>query len=108
LRETLLENVNEHDHESARISKEKTIYYILIRGPSYGSLDFEARESIRAGIRERLEAEGIRFTVPLFEGIAYKAGEREYFIPACHSPNQIMLHIFSCFIPSGGLSMNML
>lgn len=57
----LLENVNRHDHESARISKEKTIYYVLIRGPSYGSLDFDARESIRTEIRERLEAEGIRF-----------------------------------------------
>jgi len=57
----LLENVNKHDHRSAGIAKEKTIYHVLIRGPSYGSLDFEARENIRTGIRERLEAEGIRF-----------------------------------------------
>jgi len=57
----LLENINRHDHESARISGEKTTYYVLIRGPSYGSLDFEARENIRTEIRERLEAEGIRF-----------------------------------------------
>jgi len=56
-----LENANRHDHESAGISGEKTIYHVLIRGPSYGSLDFEARENIRTGIRERLEAEGIRF-----------------------------------------------
>ncbi len=57
----LLENINRHDHESARISGEKTTYYVLIRGPSYGSLDFDARENIRTEIRERLEAEGIRF-----------------------------------------------
>jgi hypothetical protein len=37
------------------------IYYVLIRVPSYGALDFDARESIRTGIREKLEAEGIRF-----------------------------------------------
>lgn len=42
--------------------KEKTCkYYVLIRGPSYASLDFEAREAIRTDIRERLETGGIRF-----------------------------------------------
>ncbi len=56
-----MENVNIHDHESAGISQEKIIYYVLIRGPYYGSLDFEARENIRTGIREKLEAEGVRF-----------------------------------------------
>jgi hypothetical protein len=43
------------------MSKEKNTYYILIRGPSYGSLDLEAREDIRTCIRERLEIGGIRF-----------------------------------------------
>jgi hypothetical protein len=43
------------------LSKEKTTHYVMIRGPSYGSLEFEAREAIRTGIRERLEANGIRF-----------------------------------------------
>lgn len=36
-------------------------YYVLIRGPSYASLDFDARENIRTEIREKLEANGIRF-----------------------------------------------
>lgn len=35
--------------------------YILIRGPSYGSLDFADREEIRVAIREKLELHGIRF-----------------------------------------------
>jgi hypothetical protein len=37
------------------------MYYVLIRGESYISLDFEAREEIRDGIRKRLEENGIRF-----------------------------------------------
>lgn len=36
-------------------------YYVLIRGPSYGSLDFDDREEIRTAIREKLESHGIRF-----------------------------------------------
>jgi hypothetical protein len=56
-----LEKVNKPDHKSASMSKEITTYYVLIRGPSYGSLNFEAREAIRTGIREKLEAGGIRF-----------------------------------------------
>jgi len=50
-----------HGHKPSGKSKEKIFYYVLILGPSYRSLDFEAREEIRAGIREKLEANGIRF-----------------------------------------------
>ena len=46
---------------AAYITNEETIYYVLIRGPSYGLLEFEAREAIRTEIRERLETGGIRF-----------------------------------------------
>jgi hypothetical protein len=56
-----LEDGNNPDHNPAGKSKEKTTHYVLIRGPSYGSLDFDAREAIRTEIRERLEAGGIRF-----------------------------------------------
>jgi hypothetical protein len=56
-----LGNGNNPDHKSTSISREKATHYVLIRGPSYGSLDFEARELIRTEIRERLEAGGIRF-----------------------------------------------
>ena len=54
-------NGNKPDHKPAGIYKEKTTHYVLIRGPSYGSLDFEAREDIRTSIRVRLEAGGVRF-----------------------------------------------
>ena len=37
------------------------MYYVLIKGESYISLDFEAREEIREEIRKRLEENGIRF-----------------------------------------------
>ena len=37
------------------------MYYVLIRGPSYRNLDFEAREQVREGLRRRLEKHGIRF-----------------------------------------------
>lgn len=37
------------------------MHYVLIRGPSYGNLEFEEREKIRTQIREKLEAQGIRF-----------------------------------------------
>jgi hypothetical protein len=37
------------------------MHYVLIRGPSYGTLTFEDREKIRTEIREKLEAQGIRF-----------------------------------------------
>lgn len=37
------------------------MYYVLIRGPSYRNLDFEAREQVREGIREKLETHGVRF-----------------------------------------------
>lgn len=35
--------------------------YVLIQGPSYRDLDFEAREQVRDKLRENLEAHGIRF-----------------------------------------------
>ena len=37
------------------------MYYVLIRGPEYGKLPFEAREKIREDLRKRLEAQGVRF-----------------------------------------------
>jgi ribosomal protein S18 acetylase RimI-like enzyme len=37
------------------------MHYVMIQGPSYGSLDFEAREKIRERLRESLESHGIRF-----------------------------------------------
>ncbi len=37
------------------------MYYVLIQGPSYGDLDFEAREQIRESLRLKLESNGIRF-----------------------------------------------
>jgi len=37
------------------------MYYVLIRGPSYKGLDFEAREDIRNGLRQSLEAHGLRY-----------------------------------------------
>ncbi len=36
-------------------------YYVLIKGPSYLNLDFEAREQIRESLRLRLEDYGLRF-----------------------------------------------
>jgi len=56
-----LGNGNNTDLKPASVSKEKTTHYVLIRGTSYGSLDFDARERIRTDIRERLKAGGIRF-----------------------------------------------
>jgi hypothetical protein len=35
--------------------------FVLIRGPSYRDLDFQAREGVREAVREKLEASGIRF-----------------------------------------------
>jgi hypothetical protein len=35
--------------------------YVLIKGPSYKDLEFEAREGVRNELRERLEGNGIRF-----------------------------------------------
>ena len=37
------------------------MHYVLIRGPSYGTLEFEEREKLRTEIREKLEAQSIRF-----------------------------------------------
>ena len=37
------------------------MYYVLIQGPSYRNLDFEAREGVRKRLRDRLEDHGIRF-----------------------------------------------
>ena len=37
------------------------MHYVLIQGPSYRDLDFEAREEVREKLRENLEAQGIRF-----------------------------------------------
>ena len=52
---------DKYGHITAAISDEKTTHYVLIRGPSYGSLGFEARENIRTEIRKKLEDGGIRF-----------------------------------------------
>ncbi|MEW6668699.1 MAG: hypothetical protein AB1512_26100 [Thermodesulfobacteriota bacterium] len=35
--------------------------YVLIQGPSYRDLDFEAREKVREDLRLRLESQGVRF-----------------------------------------------
>ena len=35
--------------------------YLLIKGPSYRSLDFDAREKVRESLRKQLEGHGIRF-----------------------------------------------
>jgi ribosomal protein S18 acetylase RimI-like enzyme len=37
------------------------MHYVLIQGPSYRGLDFEAREKVREKLREALEAHGVRF-----------------------------------------------
>ena len=37
------------------------MYHVLIRGPSYRNLDFEARERIRETMRKKLESHGVRF-----------------------------------------------
>lgn len=37
------------------------MYYVLIRGPSYRNLNFEARERVRETLRQELETHGIRF-----------------------------------------------
>jgi hypothetical protein len=37
------------------------MHYVLIRGPSYHDLDFEAREQVREKLREKLEGHGVRF-----------------------------------------------
>jgi ketosteroid isomerase-like protein len=37
------------------------MHYVLIQGPSYRDLNFEAREEVREKLRENLEAQGIRF-----------------------------------------------
>jgi len=37
------------------------VHYVLIQGPSYRDLDFEAREQVRENLRENLEAHGVRF-----------------------------------------------
>lgn len=54
-------SINKPQRKPSDLSGEKTTHYVLIRGPSYGSLDFDAREAIRTEIREKLEANGIRF-----------------------------------------------
>jgi RimJ/RimL family protein N-acetyltransferase len=37
------------------------MHYVLIQGPSYRDLTFDAREQVREQLRENLEARGIRF-----------------------------------------------
>ena len=37
------------------------MHYILIQGPSYRGLSFEAREGVREKLRQSLEVHGIRF-----------------------------------------------
>lgn len=43
-------------------SKAAGMHYVLIQGPSYRGLGFEAREEIRENLRRTLESRGIRFT----------------------------------------------
>ncbi len=56
-----MKNPCNHDKKPNSILQEKIHYYVLICGPSYGSLDFVDREEIRTAIREKLESHGIRF-----------------------------------------------
>jgi hypothetical protein len=56
-----LSNLYNHDRNPNNILQNKINYYVLIHGPSYGSLDFDDREEIRTAIREKLESLGIRF-----------------------------------------------
>ena len=44
-----------------RRSRVLIMVYVLIQGPSYRNLDFEAREKLREELRLRLESHGIRF-----------------------------------------------
>ncbi len=37
------------------------MYFVLIQGPSYRGLDFEAREKVRDQLRLNLETQGVRF-----------------------------------------------
>lgn len=37
------------------------MHYVLIQGPSYRGLNFEAREEIRDSLRRSLESRGVRF-----------------------------------------------
>ena len=46
---------------SYRVPGVNPMVYVLIRGPSYRNLDFEAREAVREGLRTQLETHGIRF-----------------------------------------------
>jgi len=72
------------------------MHYVLIQGPSYRDLDFEAREQIRENLRESLEAHGIRFLqydwvwdeedrCLLLVGQYEKAEEARYWIGALES-----------------------
>jgi hypothetical protein len=71
------------------------VNYVLIQGPSYRDLDFEAREQVREKLRENLEAQGIRFlqydwggmrrTGVSFVGQYEKAEDARYWIEALES-----------------------
>ena len=37
------------------------MYYVLIQGPSYRNLGFDAREQVRESLRQKLESHGVRF-----------------------------------------------
>ncbi len=37
------------------------MYYLLIKGPLYGNMNYEAREQVREDIRKRMEGHGIRY-----------------------------------------------
>ena len=52
------------------------MHYVMIQGPSYGNLDFEAREQIREKLGESLESKGIRF-------VQYGVGSRGPVLPSC-------------------------
>jgi hypothetical protein len=56
-----LKNLCNNDKKQNGKLQKNINYYVLIRGPSYGLLDFEAREEIRTAIRDKLELNGIRF-----------------------------------------------
>jgi RimJ/RimL family protein N-acetyltransferase len=78
------------------------MHYVLIQGPSYRGLDFEAREQVREKLRENLEAHGIRFLqyewvwdeedrCLLLVGEYAKAEDARYWIDALKSMGFVVL-----------------
>ncbi len=56
---------NENEHYITQNREGSTfrpqMVYLLIKGPSYRGLDFDAREKVRESLRKQLEIHGIRF-----------------------------------------------